>query len=123
MKIIDIKFAQLHDTLFLAGTNHGQKLDIARRDIKLTFDEEQKRLIVEFKQEVALVPETNISNMIPADSKPFIINIAALSEEKPLRPTATLEMEAETHKRRGRPPMARAQVSDPTRDAVFGQGK
>jgi hypothetical protein len=61
----DVKYAELHTAIFLAGTNLGAKLDISKRTgLSLRFDEDKKRLIVGWNGESACVPEPNCSMWI-----------------------------------------------------------
>ena len=58
----EIKYAELHTPIFLAGTNLGQKLDPHKRTgLVINFDEDKKRLIVGWNNEEAHVPEANCS--------------------------------------------------------------
>ncbi len=65
---IDLKFAELHSPLFLAGTNLQLKLDPTKRTgLKLVYDRAEKELLVTWNGETAIVPTTNVSSMTPAD--------------------------------------------------------
>lgn len=55
---IDVEFADLKKSLFLAGTNFGEKLDPSKKtDMKLTFDDERNRLVVQYKGKVAYISD------------------------------------------------------------------
>jgi hypothetical protein len=61
----DVKYAELHTPIFLAGTNLGAKLDPHKRTgLTLHFDEDKKRLIVGWNGATACVPEPNCSMWI-----------------------------------------------------------
>jgi hypothetical protein len=61
----DVKYAELHSPIFLAGTNLGAKLDPTKRTgLTLNFDEDKKRLIVGWNGEKGCVPEPNCAMWI-----------------------------------------------------------
>jgi hypothetical protein len=123
MKLIDIKFAELHNTLFLAGTNHGQKLDTSRRlELRLAFDESEKRLIVQFNGEVALIPESNVSSMTPRYSKAYLVDkILEDMSAKEAAPNKALRATAkEPEPTPAQKAKVKAQVWDPTSTPVQG---
>lgn len=106
---IDLKFAETHNPIFLAGTNLQLKLDPSKRTgMVLIYDRDEKELLVYWNKEMAIIPLSNVSNMIPSD--PTILGKVSPSPEK-LQPKP-----APT----GKP--ITAQVSDPTRDVVFSNG-
>jgi hypothetical protein len=111
MKEISIKFAELHNALFLGGTNHQMKLDPSKRQgMKLHYDRAEKELIVEFNGHVAIVPSSNVASMTLSNPKDIGVTAAGTAKSTP-----------QTHI--NHPVVAgidRAQVSDPTRDVVFG---
>ena len=64
--MIELKFAELHNPLFLAGTNLQLKLDPSKRTgLVLKYDREFKELHVYWADEMAIVPTTNVSAMVP----------------------------------------------------------
>jgi hypothetical protein len=67
MTKIDLKFAELHAPLFLAGTNLQLKLDPTRRTgLKLVYDRAEKELLVTWQNQLAIVPVGNVASMTPA---------------------------------------------------------
>lgn len=50
-----VKLVQLHEPLFLAGTNHGVKLmpKSSKGEVQLSHDSESDHVIVEYKGEIA----------------------------------------------------------------------
>jgi len=90
---MELKFCEVHTSLFIAGTNLGLKLDPARRSgLKLFLNEETKRLEVEWNGEKGLVPETNVVVMIPGKpgkavpqhTHPIVAGIASAQVETPM---------------------------------------
>jgi len=64
--LIDASFAELHNPLFLAGTNLTVKLDITKRSgLQLKYDLDKDRLIVIWNGKVAIVPGSNVSSATP----------------------------------------------------------
>ena len=62
---INIKMAELHSTLFLAGTNLGVKLDPAKKGgLNLEYDRAEKELLVTYNNQTAIVPTTNVVSMV-----------------------------------------------------------
>lgn len=84
--MIDVKFAELHNPLFLNGKNFGVKLDPHRyREITLVYDKEDKELLVTWNKTTAHVPSPNVAYYIPGIvedpkvvqiSHPEILNIS-----------------------------------------------
>jgi hypothetical protein len=67
---MNMKFAELHTALFLAGINCGLKLDPTRRaGLKLSFDDKVNMLVVTLNNEKALIPISNVASMQPGDPK------------------------------------------------------
>lgn len=65
MAQIQLKFAELHNSLFLAGKNFGLKLDpgkIAGLDLK--YDRQEKELLVYWEGEEGIVPSSNVACMV-----------------------------------------------------------
>lgn len=70
--LIPIKFAELHNPLFLNGTNLQLKLDPKHRpELVLVYDRTEKELIVFYKEALAIVPSTNVASMQPQDPLVF----------------------------------------------------
>jgi hypothetical protein len=67
----DVKYAELHSPIFLAGTNLGAKLDPSKRNgLSLHFDEDKKRLKVTWMNESGWVPEPNCAMWIEGKAEP-----------------------------------------------------
>lgn len=63
---LDLEFAELHNPLFLAGTNLQMKLDPTKRSgLTLVYDRAEKELLVTYNGKVAIVPASNVSSMTP----------------------------------------------------------
>ena len=61
----EIKWAELHSPLFLAGANLGQKLDPSKRaGLSMTYDEVARHLYVTYNKSTARVPEPSILSMV-----------------------------------------------------------
>ncbi len=61
---IDLKFAELHNALFLAGKNFGLKLDPTKlTGLKLEYDRAEKELLVYWADEVGIIPSSNVACM------------------------------------------------------------
>ncbi len=62
---IELKFAELHNALFLAGKNFGLKLDPAKlAGLQLFYDRPEKELLVHWAGEIGIVPSSNIACMV-----------------------------------------------------------
>lgn len=60
MRRIDVQFTELHSPLFFNGRNFTTKLMKGGRDnLKLTYDLDEKHLIVEYNDMVAVVPDVH----------------------------------------------------------------
>lgn len=107
--LIQLDFAELHNPLFLNGTNLQMKLDPKNKQgLSLTYDRTEKELIVTYNGKIAIVPASNVSSMTPTD--PLVLGPLKVAAPAPqLKPIST-----------GKP--VKAQVQDPTRDAVFSNG-
>lgn len=113
MSQIAIKFAELHNPLFLGGTNHQTKLDPTKRlGLKLTYNRAEKELIVQFNDHVAILPSSNVASMTVENPKDVGVSVAAPAKPAPQTHVSHAMVAG----------IDRAQVSDPTRDVVFGQG-
>lgn len=110
---IDIKTAELHNPLFLGGVNFQMKLDISKRvGTTMTYDRVEKELIVTYNGNVAIIPSSNVASMCPVNPADVGVAVQAPSRtHKTLSPAIVAPV--------GK---AKAQVSDPTRDPVFGKG-
>jgi hypothetical protein len=122
---IPLKFAELQNALFLGGANLQLKLDISRRTgLVLTYDQENKELIVCHVGNVAIVPTSNIASMTPIDGSPWLEETTRLfipiSKGSAVNNDFSKESIVPQYTGTMR---SKAQVSDPTRDPVFGKGK
>lgn len=68
--IINLSFAQLHSPLFLSGKNHHEKLYSSA--VGLKYDTKEDVLIVFYKNDIAIVPSSNISSMTPIEKRTFL---------------------------------------------------
>jgi len=60
---LKISYAELHTGLFLGGTNFGTKLDSSKRtDLKMTYDKEEKELVIEWNGKTAFLPSTSVAS-------------------------------------------------------------
>lgn len=66
---IDLIFAQLHNSLFLAGKNHKEKL--YAKDVRLVYETKSDQLYVKYNNQIAIIPSSNISSMSPLDYTGF----------------------------------------------------
>jgi hypothetical protein len=101
----EIKWAELHAPLFLAGTNLQQKLDPTkgRAGLKMEYDEVKRHLYVTWNGQTARIPETSVLSMV--ERMPVAVE-QALDTSRPI--IATLPIEA--------------QVSTPTSHVFAGLG-
>ena len=96
MTTIKISFVELHNPLFMQGTNLGNKINAAQRGASIQFDLDRKLLIITFKGKCAIIPDSNVASM-------DVIDLADLGLEfKTEAPTAP---EATVKRGRGRPPV------------------
>jgi hypothetical protein len=108
---------KLHSPVFVGGKNFSTELDAgAVAQLKLEHVEEKHHFTAEFGGEMIRIPETNVSSWSYVDDPG--------KAPKPGRPTseqapATTRAVAQAAPARAK---VKAQVSDPTRDAVFGKG-
>ncbi len=64
MPKIELKYCELHNPLFLGGTNLQCKLDPGRRaGLQLFYDGAEKELYVHFQGEIGVIPSSNIACM------------------------------------------------------------
>lgn len=113
--LLPVPFAELHNPLFLAGKNHGTKLDpIKDNKLTLQYVWDKKILLVGYNGKLGVVPDSNIASITlgSADIISQILGVEILIPEstyqKPMVVTA------------GSAPMTTnvsrtAQVADPTR--------
>jgi hypothetical protein len=80
MSKIQLSFAELHNGLFLAGTNHGTKLQITKNNVQLVYDDEAQTLFVKFKNAIAIVPNSNVASMTPINADPFQLYFKPFTE-------------------------------------------
>ena len=72
--LVELKFAELHAPLFMAGTNMQLKLDPTKRiGLDLKYDPDERMLRVHYKteavDETALVPLSSVLSVIPGSPK------------------------------------------------------
>lgn len=92
--MIDVGFAELHNALFLGGKNHGVRLDKHRHPtLKMSYDQEEKELIVEWQGHKGHIPSTNVAYYVPGAgfdrghtqvAAPQVANISAAQYETPM---------------------------------------
>lgn len=108
---IEIKYAELPNPFFMAGTNMKQKLDVRSiSGLSMLYLRDEKELHVFFKGEMAII--TNFSSIMPLNPSDLGYGAISSAAEKPPAPP--------TKSPSGK---LKAQVSDPTRDVVFGKGE
>lgn len=113
MSLIPIKFAELHNPLFLGGTNHQTKLDPTKRTgLTLSYNRAEKELIVQFNDSVAILPSSNVASMTVYNPSDIGVTVASKPVKTPITHVSHAMVAG----------IDRAQVSDPTRDVVFGAG-
>jgi len=65
---MNIKWAELHNPLFLGGTNLQLKLDPAKRTgLKMEYNRNDKELLVTWNNQTAIVPISNVASMVPGE--------------------------------------------------------
>lgn len=63
-----IKWAELHGSIFLAGSNLLSKLDPSKRlGLVMEYDEQRRHLYVTYNGQTARVPETSVLSMVEAE--------------------------------------------------------
>lgn len=60
---LTVSFVELHNPLFMQGTNLGNKIKADQRHADMEFDTETKLLTIEFKDKLSIVPDSNIVSM------------------------------------------------------------
>lgn len=94
MTQINLKYAELHNPLFLCGMNCGTKLDLSNSKyaaMKLVYDRAEKELLVHWREEIGIIPSSNISAMIEGEAKlkaapythPIVAGIGSAQVETP----------------------------------------
>jgi hypothetical protein len=68
---IPLKFAELHNPLFLGGTNLGNKLITEKRPLTLVYEREWKELHVTHNGKFAILPIEAVASMEPIDTAMF----------------------------------------------------
>lgn len=112
---IPLSYVELHNPMFLAGTNLGLKLDPQRRTgLELVYDRTEKELLVWWNGYVSIVPVSNVANMCPknvtiCDTAKIVVDL-----------TQQIPIISKNHGRFGKLP---AQVSTPTSHALAGLGE
>jgi hypothetical protein len=89
MTQINLKYVELHNPLFLCGMNCGTKLDLSNSKyaaMKLVYDRAEKELLVHWREEIGIIPYSNISAMIEGEAKNLI---EAIRSGKRCRPVGT----------------------------------
>ncbi len=90
MSKIELRFAELHSPLFLAGTNLQMKLDPRNRTgLSLVYDRAEKELLVTYNDAMAIVPISNVSSMTPAPGANAAESLAAVAQVRQQEQTAT----------------------------------
>lgn len=103
---IKCKYAVVHNPLFLAGTNLGDKLGRdGTKSVFMEYDSEEEWLVVCFKGEAGIIPSSNVAFFIPDNQQGYY--------KQPQDKAALMPQVPE-----GKP--IQAQASDPVRDAVMG---
>jgi hypothetical protein len=64
--MIEVTFADLHNPVFLAGTNLGQKLDVTKRTgLVLKYEDDAHRLWIQYNGLTCFTPDANILSCQP----------------------------------------------------------
>lgn len=91
--MIDIKFAEVHNPLFLAGKNFGMKLDPGKlAGLQLQYDRQEKELIVRWEGQTGIIPSSNIACMVeglpevkvPQYTHPIVAGISSAQVGSPM---------------------------------------
>lgn len=100
MTMINLKYAETHTALFLAGTNLGLRLNIQpstpghnrpgyRAGLVLVYDRAEKELLVTYNGETAIVPTTNVVSMVAGE-------VQEVKIENPPVPAGKIEPQVST---------------------------
>lgn len=93
MTQIELKFAELHNSLFLSGKNFGLKLDPGKlHGLKLIYDRAEKELLVHWGQDIGIIPISNVASMVPGEPiqptpqhmHPIVAGIQSAQVETPM---------------------------------------
>ncbi len=69
-QLMNLKLAQLHTPIFVGGKNLTDRLDpFILKGLEVKYFRSEKELHVTWNGETAMVPITNVKNMIPQDGK------------------------------------------------------
>lgn len=92
--MIEVGFAELHNSLFLGGKNLGVKLDCHRhRDLKMLYDRVEKELVVTWAGKTGFIPSANVAYYIPGAAQdrkieqaasPMVLNVSGAQVESPM---------------------------------------
>lgn len=98
-----LSFVELHNPMFMQGSNLGNKINAAQKGAKLFLDDDRDGVWIYFKQKLSFIPLSNVATAdmvtIPEDLKETIGLTETLAEEpSPSGPPAIARA------RRGRPP-------------------
>lgn len=126
MTKIAVKFAELHNPLFMNG-NLGQKLDPKMKTgMTLNYDEDKDRLIVVYKGSVAFIPSANVSSWCPTDPLEAGVEIPkapiAAVPQPPATPTQN-DLLIQQSRQAAMGIKVNAQIEDPTRPREGSTGK
>lgn len=62
---LELKSAEVHNPLFLAGRNLGTKLDPGKlAGLRLFYDRKEKELLVHWASEIGVLPSSNVACMV-----------------------------------------------------------
>ena len=115
MARIAVSFAKLHEGIFLGGTNLKNLLNTAAYGmdtLKMYWDEDGRFLAVSFKNIHTSVTEPNVIHWTAFNQKTYDFGVCDSVNVEPVK----IQSSAPANKK------IKAQVSDPVRDQVFGQG-
>lgn len=105
----ELKFAELQTPLFFHGINHGVKLDQTKNPKKLLWDDVLDKLLVIFKDQMAVIPMGNVASMTLKEMTMHAVTTEPVVAKEPAPTIAP--MQTMTAPKKGRPS---AQVSSPT---------
>lgn len=84
VKLVELKFMDLHNPLFLAGTNLGQKLNPkGRTGLKIQHDVNNKWFVISYNGSACLMAETNAVSWEPMDIGDYGLKLAAQTFTRP----------------------------------------
>ncbi len=122
---VELEFAELHNPLFLSGTNLQLKLmpdgvKHGRAGLHIHYDRAEKELIVEFNGKTAIVPATNVSSMTIKEKPAEVMRAPIMKPAQVLATTPVQDQKASvvsaqiTESRVGKLKQPSAQVSGPS---------